>query len=109
MKEPRFRARVAEEREQVVEGVRGRLAASAPAAAETIADLAVNASGETARLAAATRILDYALRRKAGFDTFDSVEVGAMVRALVEVSLAHIPKEAHATYLNEVRGLGAPR
>ena len=75
MKEPPFRARVAEEREQVVESVRGRLAASAPAAAEAIADLAINANSESTRLAAATRVLDYALRRKPGFDTFDSAEV----------------------------------
>ena len=80
MREWDFRARVIEERERVVETVRGKLASTAPAAAEVIASLAASADSETVRLSAASRILDYSLRRRAGFDTFDSSEVGAIVR-----------------------------
>ena len=92
MQEWEFRARVTEERERVVETVRGKLSATAPAAVEVIATLGASAESETVRLSAATRILDYSLRRRAGFDTFDSAEVGAIVRELVEASLSHIPE-----------------
>jgi hypothetical protein len=108
MSEWEFRAHVAEERERIVDGVRGTLVAQALAAADVLAELAAKAESETVRVAAATRILDYALRRRPGFDTFGSAEVTGLVNELVELALAHIPDEAHEAYLRRVRAVGAP-
>jgi hypothetical protein len=107
MQEWEFRARVIEERERVVETVRGKLASTAPAAVEVIASLTTSAKSEAVRLSAASRILDYSLRRRAGFDTFDGAEVGAIVRELVDASLAYIPEEAHEIYLRQVCTIGS--
>jgi hypothetical protein len=106
MQEWEFRARVIEERERVVETVRGKLASTSPAAVEVIASLAASADSEAVRLSAAGRILDYSLRRRAGFDTFDVAEVGAIVRELVEASLSYIPEETHGIYLRQVSTIG---
>ncbi len=106
MHEWEFRARVAEERQRVVETARGKLASQAPSAADVIFTLALNADSETVRLSAASRILDLALRRRAGFDTFDGAEVNALVQEIVEVSLSYIPEEAQEGYLLHVRTIG---
>jgi hypothetical protein len=71
-----------------------------------IASLAASADSETVRLSAASRILDHSLRRRAGFDTFDVAEVGAIVHELVEASLSYIPEEAHGIYLRQVSTIG---
>jgi hypothetical protein len=109
MGEVEFRARVLEEREQVIERARGTLASGAPAAASVIVELAADGASEATRLAAATRILDYALRRRRGFDTFDSAEVVALANELVELALVHMPTESQAAYLQAVRSVGVPK
>jgi hypothetical protein len=51
MSEWEFRAHVAEERERIVERVRGVLASSAPAAADVLVELAASGASEATRLA----------------------------------------------------------
>jgi hypothetical protein len=101
-----FRVRVADERERVVERVRGQLLAQAPGAVDVLAELSANATNESARIRAATQILDYALRRRAGLDAFESTEVRSLVREVVEIALVHVPVEAQETFLRKVCVMG---
>jgi hypothetical protein len=107
MAEPAFRARVVEEREQAVDRVRGVLAGAAPAAARSLLELAEEATSESVRLTAAFRVLELALRRRAGFDLFSEQEVITFTRQLVEVALPRIPAEQQEGFLLEVRALGS--
>jgi len=108
MAEPGFRARVLDERERAIDQVRGMLIDALRAAAGTMVELAEGAANESVRLSAASRLLDLALRRRPGFDTFTSQEVSGLVVQLVELALARIPEEQQESYVREVRALGAP-
>lgn len=64
MAEPAFLSRVLEEREQMIDRVRGLLVDGSLAAARSILHLAQDAGSESVRMAAASRVLDLALRRR---------------------------------------------
>jgi hypothetical protein len=76
-------------------------------AAESLAELADGAESESVRLAAAARVIDLALRRRPGFDTFSSSEVGALVGQIVELAVERLPDEQTEGFLHEVRAIGA--
>jgi hypothetical protein len=107
MEEPVFRGRVAKEREETLERVRGTLAEGSLAAARTLVELTTSAATESVRLAASLRTLEMALRTRPGFDSFSTAEVSALVSEIVERSMARMPEEEHESYLDEVRGIGA--
>jgi hypothetical protein len=107
MAEPAFRGRVTKEREETLERVRGMLVEGSLDAARTLVELATGASTESVRLAASLRMLEITLRRRAGFDTYSTEEVSALVSAIVERSMARMPEEEHESYLHEVRAIGA--
>ena len=107
MAEPAFRGRVAKEREETLERVRGTLVEGSLAAARTLVEFASSAATESVRLTASLRTLEMALRTRPGFDTFSTAEVSALVSEIVERSMARMPEEEHESYLYEVRGIGA--
>jgi hypothetical protein len=107
MAEPVFRSRVIEEREQSIDRVRGVLAEGSVAAAESLVGLISEAKSESVRFAACCRVVEFALRRRPGFDTFSGDEVAELIRTLVELALARMPEDDHLPYLQEVRALGA--
>jgi transposase InsO family protein len=107
MSEPGFRARVLEERKQAVDRVHGLLVEGSVAAAKSIIQLATEGASESARLAAACRVLDLSLRRRPGFDTYTEQEVVTMVRDVVELAIARIPDEEQESFVHEVRALGS--
>jgi hypothetical protein len=77
-----------------------------PGAVDVLAELSANATNESARIRAATQILDYALRRRAGLDAFESAEVRSLVREMVEIALLHVPAEAQESFLRKVCVMG---
>src|SRR5207248_10966527 len=107
MAEPAFRGQVIEEREETIERVRGMLIEGSLAAAKTLLELTNGGASESVRLAASLRMLELALRRRPGFDTYSEQEVIALVSALVERSIARMPEEEHESYLREVRTIGS--
>src|SRR4051794_40393365 len=68
MTEPEFRARVYEERRELVDSLRARLLQAAPSAIESLASLAASATSDAVRVRAAREIVDLALGRKRNFD-----------------------------------------
>src|SRR4051794_37379206 len=79
MKEPAFRTKVIEARDEAADRVRGVLAEGSVDAARVLIEVATAGASESARVAAASRVLDLSLRRRPGFDTFTTQEVGAIV------------------------------
>ena len=106
MAEPAFRARVIEERERTAERIRGMLVDGSLGAMRSLLELAHGAESESVRLAASSRVVELVLRRRPGFDTFSEQEVTAIIRAIVELSLARISEEEQWSYLQEVRAVG---
>jgi hypothetical protein len=96
MAEPAFRAEVNGAREQMIDQARGILSGASLSAARTLVEVATEGSSESARVAAASRLLDITLRRRPGFDTYTLQEVSAIVLKIVEVSIQRIPEEAQA-------------
>jgi hypothetical protein len=107
MGEPAFRARVLEEREQRTDRVRGVLVDASLRAAESLAELADGAESESVRLAAAARVIDLALRRRPGFDSFSASEVATLVGQIVELALGRLPDEEAEGFVRAVRAIGA--
>jgi hypothetical protein len=107
MAEPAFRGEVNEARDHIIDQVRGLLTTGSLSAAETLLEVATDGSSESARVAAASRVIDIALRRRPGFDTYTLQEVSAIVQEIVEVSIRGIPEEAQEAYLREIRAIGA--
>jgi len=101
-----FRARVSEERERVIDRVRGVLTDGSLRAAEALVGIATQGKSESARVAAASRLLDITLRRRSGVDAFAKHEVAALVNELVEISLAYIPETAQEPFIREIRTIG---
>jgi hypothetical protein len=106
MSEVPFRARVLEEREQRADRVRGVLMDASLRAAESLAELANGAESESVRLAAAARVIDLALRRRPGFDTFSHSEVVDIIRRVADLALERLPDEQAEGFVLEVRALG---
>src|SRR5689334_14538137 len=90
MGEPAFRALMVEERERRADQVRGVLTDASLRATESLIGLADGAESESVRLAAATRVIDLALRRRPGFDTFSLSEVAAIVGKVVELAVERL-------------------
>jgi hypothetical protein len=99
-----FRAGVSEERERVVDRVRGRLSDGSLRAADALVGIATDGKSESAQVAAASRVLDITLRRRPGFDTFATHEVAALLNELIEISLAYIPATAQEPFIEPRRG-----
>ena len=107
MAEPAFRGQVIEEREQTTDRVRGLIVEGSLAAARSLLELASGAASESVRLAASSRVVELALRRRPGFDTFSEQELQTVVRELVDLALALIPEGEHESYIRQVRSIGA--
>jgi hypothetical protein len=107
MAEPAFRTEVNDARERTIDQARGILSSGSLSAARTLVEVASEGSSESARVAAASRLLDITLRRRPGFDTYSLQEVSAIVLEIVEVMIRGIPEEAQASYLRQIRAIGA--
>lgn len=106
MSEPAFRGQVIEAREQMIDQVRGALSDAAPAAAAALMVLAADASSESVRLGAASRLLDLVLRRRPGFDTLTTAEAALIFSEIVERALARLPEDQQEAYVREVNAIG---
>ena len=101
-----FRATVSEERERVIDRVRGVLTDGSLRAADALVGIASDGKTESARVAAASRVLDIALRRRPGVDTFAVHEVAAIVNGIIEAALDYIPEDAQEPFIREIRTIG---
>jgi len=106
MAEPAFRARVLEEREQTAQRVRGMLVDGSLAAVRSLLELHRELRASRCVLRPSSRVVELVLRRRPGFDTYSEEELTAIIRALVELSLARLPEEEQWSYLQEVRAVG---
>jgi Bacterial regulatory proteins, lacI family len=101
-----FRTRVSEERERVVDRVRGVLTEGSVRAAEALLEIATEGKSESAQVAAASRVLDIALRRRPGVDTFAVHEVAAIANGIIEAALDYIPEASQEPFIREIRTIG---
>jgi hypothetical protein len=76
-------------------------------AVESLADLADGAESESVRLAAAASVIDLALRRRPGFDTFSSSEVVESFVGWSTWRSNRLPDEEAEGFVLRVRTLGA--
>jgi hypothetical protein len=75
MGEEAFRQRVAQERVELIDTLRGRLLAAAPQAVATLRELSASGQSDSVRLGAARAVLDLSLGRRRGFDLVQGKEV----------------------------------
>lgn len=106
MTEPAFRVRVWEQRERVIDQVRGSLTAAAPAAAVELERLATEAASESIKLRACLSLLELVLRRRPGLDTLSRTEATTIVTELVEIGLRYAPEETHEALVRDVMAFG---
>jgi hypothetical protein len=105
MAEPDFRARVYEERRELVDSMRARLLQAAPSAIESLASLAVSAESDAVRVRAAREIVDLALGRKRNFDAVSSREFVWIVGRMIEAALRRVPEEHQESFITEIQAL----
>jgi hypothetical protein len=105
MGESAFRARVAEQREEHAERVRGLLLNAAPAAAATLATLAAEAESESVRLGAARATLGHVAGRQRSFfdESVSETEIARVITRVIDIAMKFIPDEAAPGFLREVR------
>jgi hypothetical protein len=105
MGDPSFRAEVGAERDAYVETARRSLSAVAPAAINTLGELASGAASEAVRLGAARAVASLALgeRSHVGPGVYTERDVMDLVRDLLELALRYVPVESQRPFAQEVR------
>jgi hypothetical protein len=100
-----FRARVAEQRQEHAERVRGLLLNAAPAAAATLAKLAAEAESESVRLGAARATLGHVAGQQRSFfdESVSATEVRRVITEIINIAMTFITEEAAMDYSRDVR------
>jgi hypothetical protein len=100
-----FRARVAEQRQEHAERVRGLLLNAAPAAAATLAKLAAEAESESVRLGAARATLGHVAGQQRSFfdESVPEKEIARVITEIINIAMKFIPDEVAMDFSREVR------
>jgi hypothetical protein len=109
MADTSFRQRVAEERIEVIDALRGRLLSAAPDAVRTLCELSASGQSESVRLGAARSVLDLSLGRRRGFDLVESKELERVVHEVAEAAAKRLNDDEMMDFLREVEGLAGGR
>jgi hypothetical protein len=108
MSESAFRERVAEQGQEYAEQVRGLLLNGGPAAANTVAKLAIGAESESVRLGAARVLLGHVAGRQGSFfdESISDRDVVMLLNKVIETALRFVPDEYAEVFVREVGALG---
>jgi hypothetical protein len=100
-----FRQRVASERVELIDTLRGRLLSAAPDAVRTLSELSAAAQSDSVRVGAARAVLDLSLGRRRGFDLVDGKEVERLVRDIADAAARRLPDTQMIAFLRDVERL----
>jgi len=103
MRETAFRSAVAEERTQLVEGIRGKLLAAAPSAVATLLEICEDEQEDgRVRVSAAGKILDVSLLKRNELSRVNVEDFELFARATVDAALGFIAEDNHRAAVSTI-------